>query len=126
LALSAPAIKTRTKKVGFQVLAVSTSGMLEAWNAGAVGAVPTLGACAPQACCEVWQAFKDGDPALAAEKQHRILKAAALVEGWRGISALKYGCDLNSYFGGRTRLPLLSLSDAERAAVEGALAGLKN
>ena len=100
--------------------------MLDAWIAGAVGAVPTLGACAPQACCEVWQAFKDGDPALAAEKQHRILKAAKLVEGWRGISALKYGCDLNSYYGGRARLPLLPLSDAERSAVEGALAGLKN
>ena len=126
LAPSAPAIKTRTKKVGFQVLAASTSGMLEAWEAGAVGAVPTLGACAPQACCEVWQAFKDGDPALAAEKQHRILTAAALVEGWRGIAALKYGCDLNAYFGGRARLPLLPLSDAERAAVELALAGLKN
>lgn len=126
LAPSAPAIKTRTKKVGFQVLAASTSGMLEAWNAGAAGAVPTLGACAPQACCEVWQAFKDGDPALAAEKQHRILKAAALVEGRRGIAALKYGCDLNAYFGGRARLPLLPLGEAERGAVEDALAGLKN
>ena len=126
LAPSAPAIKTRTKKVRFQVLAASTSGMLSAWEAGAVGAVPTLGACSPQACCEVWQAFKDGDPALAAEKQHRILTAAGLVEGWRGISALKYGCDLNAYFGGRPRLPLLPLSDSQRAAVESALAGLKN
>ena len=123
---SVPVIKTRTKKVGFQILTASTSGMLEAWNAGATGAVPRLGACAPQACCEVWQAFRDGDPALAAEKQHRILRAGALVEGWRGIAALKYGCDLNSYFGGRPRLPLLPLSDDERGRVEDALAGLKN
>jgi len=121
-----PAVKTRTKKVGFQILTAATSGMLEAWNAGAVGAVPRLGACAPQACCEVWQAFRDGDPALAAEKQHRILSAAALVDGWPGIAALKYGCDLNAYFGGLARLPLLPLSGEGRGQVEAALAGLKN
>lgn len=121
-----PAVKTRTKKVGFQILTSATKGMLEAWNAGAVGAIPRLGACAPQACCEVWQAFKDEDPALAAEKQHRILAAAALVEGWRGIAALKYGCDLNAYFGGMARLPILPLSGEERIQVEAALAGLKN
>ena len=66
------------------------------------------------------------DPALAEEKQHRILTAAALVEGWRGIAALKYGCDLNAYFGGLARLPLLPLDGEERKQVEAALAGLKN
>lgn len=121
-----PAVKTRTKMVGFQILTSATSGMLEAWNAGATGAIPRLGACAPQACCEVWQAFKDGDPALAEEKQHRILIPAAIVEGWRGIAALKYGCDLNAYFGGLGRLPLLPLSGSERIQVESALSGLKN
>ena len=121
-----PAVKTRTKKIGFQILTAATSRMLEAWNAGASGAVPRLAACAPQACCEVWQAFKDGDPALAAEKQDRILAAAAMVEGWPGIAALKYGCDLNAYFGGLARLPLLPLSAEQRLRVEAALAGLKN
>jgi len=122
----APALKTRTKRVGFQVLAGSTSNMLDAWTLGAAGAVPRLAACAPQACCEVWQAFKDGDPALAAEKQERVRGAAQLVEGQAGIAALKYGCDLNAYFGGTPRLPLLPLTAAGRAAMETALAGIKN
>jgi len=126
LAPPVPAVKTRTKNVGFQILTSSASGMLGAWNAGALGATPRLGACAPQACCEVWQAFKDGDPALAEEKQHRILPAAALVEGWSGIASLKFGCDLNAYFGGLPRLPLLPLTAEDRAKVEAALAGLKN
>jgi dihydrodipicolinate synthase/N-acetylneuraminate lyase len=128
-AVAAPvrrSLKTRTKRVGFQVLGASTSGMLEAWNAGAAGAVPRLGACAPQACCEVWQAFRDGDPALAAEKQDRVLRIGDLVEGWAGIAALKYGCDLNGYFGGRARLPLLGLTEAQRAMVERELGGLRN
>lgn len=121
-----PGIKTRKKKVGFQVLAGSTAGMLEAWIAGASGALPRLGACAPQVCCEVWQAHKDGDPALAEEKQQRVLQAAARMEGLRGVAAIKHGCDLNGYYGGRPRLPLVGLNGEERAALERELAGLKN
>ncbi len=114
------------KKVGFQVLPNCTADMLAAWNAGAAGAVPRLGACAPQACCEVWQAFRDGDPSLAAEKQQRILSAGERMEGWAGIAALKYACDLNAYFGGRPRLPLLPLTAEERWEVEREMAGLQN
>ena len=118
-------IKTRTKRVGFQYLAGSTGTLLDPWHAGAVGGAPRLGAAAPQACCEVWQAFKDGDPALAEEKQHRIRAAAAMFEQ-RGIAGLKYGCDLNSYFGGVPRLPLLPLDGEQRFEVERVLAGMKN
>lgn len=121
-----PALKTRTKKVGFQVLAGATAGMLEAWRAGASGALPRLGACAPQACCEVWQAHRDGDPALADEKQQRILLAAARMEGSGGIAAIKHGCDLNGYFGGRPRLPLIALNGQRRESLEQELAGLRN
>ena len=121
-----PTVKTRMKKVGFQVLPNCTADMLSAWNAGAVGAVPRLGACAPQACCEVWQAFRDGDPALAAEKQQRIVSAGERMEGLAGIAALKYACDLNAYFGGRPRLPMLPLTAEERWEVEREMAGLQN
>ncbi len=118
-------IKTRTKKVGFQVLFGTTRRMLEAWGAGASGAVPRMGACAPQGVCEVWQAYKDGDQALAEEKQERVRAAGKLMEGWGGVAAVKYGCDLNGYFGGRPRLPLLALDEAGREAVEVALEGLR-
>ncbi len=129
VAVSQPTVaplKTRVKRVGFQYLAGSTSEMLAPWTAGASGATPRLGAAAPQACCEVWQAFRDGDPALALEKQQRIRTAAALMEGWPGIAALKYACDLNAYFGGRPRLPLLPLDAGRRAQVEAVLAGIRN
>jgi len=124
--LEASTVKTRTKKVGFQLLSSSTAGMLESWQGGASGGVPRLGACAPQACCEVWQAFKDGDAALAEEKQDRVKRIAALVEGGKGIGAIKYGCDFNGYFGGRPRLPLLGLTAAEMVEVEHLLIGMRN
>src|SRR5258708_6931758 len=42
--------KTRTKMVGFQMLAGDTAGILECLRAGAVGAMPAFAASAPQAC----------------------------------------------------------------------------
>ena len=121
-----PALKTRTKRVGFQVLGGNALGMLEAWGAGASGAVPRVGACTPQGCCEVWQAFRDGDAPLAAEKQERLRAVAGMMEGPGAIGRLKYGCDWNGYFGGRPRLPLLGPTGEEREAVEHALGGLRN
>ncbi len=121
-----PGLKTRVKKVGFQIVTASTSKMLESWQAGATGAVPRAGACAPQACCEVWQAFKDGDLPLAEEKQERVRGIARTVEGPQGIGAVKFGADFNGYYGGRPRLPLLGLTAAESAEVERELGGMRN
>ena len=84
LAVAAPvaALKTRGKKVGFQVLVARTEGMLGAWQAGAAGAVPRLGVCSPQGCCEVWQAFKDGDPGARGGKAGK--DSGVRRGGWKG------------------------------------------
>jgi len=120
------ATKTRTKVVGFQVLAGGTAGMLEGLRAGAVGAMPAFAASAPQACYEVLAAWKDGDEGLAQEKQVRLQSVAESVEEELGVAGIKFGCDLNGYFGGRPRLPLLPLSGEERAKVEALMQGLRN
>jgi hypothetical protein len=121
-----PPLKTRMKRVGFQVLVGSTGSMLSGWRCGATGAAPRLAACAPQACCEVWQAFKDGDLRLAEEKQMRVMAIGERVEGWAGISVVKHACDFNGYFGGRPRLPLIALTGEQQAAIEREMAGLRN
>lgn len=129
VAVSAPAlktVKTRTKVVGFQILAGSTGTMLDALLAGAVGAMPAFAACAPQACYEVFAAWKDGDRGLAEEKQERLRAAAKYLEEEVGIPAIKYGCDLNGYFGGTPRLPLLPPSGEDRTQIESLLQGLRN
>jgi 4-hydroxy-2-oxoglutarate aldolase len=120
------AAKTRTKVVGFQLLAGSTGGMLEGLRAGAVGAMPAFAASAPQACYEVLAAWKDGDEGLAHEKQVRLHSVAERVEGELGVAGIKFGCDLNGYFGGRPRLPLLPLTGEERGEVETLMQGLRN
>lgn len=129
LALSPPApnaLKTRTKAVGFQILAGNTTTMLDALLAGAVGVMPAFAASAPQACYEVLAAWKDGDRGLAEEKQERLQSAAKYLEGDLGVAAIKFGCDLNGYFGGLPRLPLLPLSGEDRTRIESLMHGLRN
>jgi dihydrodipicolinate synthase/N-acetylneuraminate lyase len=121
-----PAIKTRTKAVGFQVLTCDTAGMLDGLQAGAVGVMPGFAACAPQACYEVLAAWKDGDIELAREKQARLQGAVERVEGELGVPGIKFGCDLNGYYGGRPRLPLLPPSGEERGEIEALMRGIRN
>jgi 4-hydroxy-2-oxoglutarate aldolase len=121
-----PPIKTRTKTVGFQILTSNTAEMLDGLQAGAVGAMPGFAACAPQACYEVLAAWKDGDNGLALEKQARLQAAVARVEGALGVPGIRFGCDLNGYFGGRPRLPLLPPSGEERAEIEALMHGIRH
>jgi len=121
-----PAIKTRSKVVGFQILSSNTSGMLDGLQAGAVGVMPGFAASAPQACYEVLAAWKDGDFGLAQEKQARLQAAVERVEVALGVPGIKFGCDLNGYFGGRPRLPLLPPTGVERGEVETLMRGLRN
>ncbi|HSY35503.1 MAG TPA: dihydrodipicolinate synthase family protein [Acidobacteriaceae bacterium] len=120
------ALKTRTKVVGFQVMAAGSAvGMVELLQAGAAGAMLALSASAPQGCYEAYAAFKDGDAALAAEKGARLVEADSAIRAL-GIAGVKYGCDCNGYYGGAPRLPRLPLDAEGRAVVERVLAGIKN
>jgi dihydrodipicolinate synthase/N-acetylneuraminate lyase len=119
-------IKTRTKEAGFQVLTGSASILLQALEAGASGAILGFAACAPQACQEVYLAWKDHDLKLAAEKQQRIAHPGQRITGELGISGVKHACDFNGYYGGRARAPLLPVTAGEKAEIESLLAGIRN
>ena len=88
--------------------------------------MPAFAASAPQACYEVLAAWKDGDQGLAEEKQTRLHDLAMRVEKELGVAGIKFGCDLNGYFGGRPRSPLLPLTGEERAEIETLMRGLRN
>jgi len=49
--------------------------------------------------------WKEGDAALAREKQERIAKAAERIVGGLSIPGVKYAMDYNGFFGGTARLP---------------------
>jgi len=121
-----PAVKTRTKEVGFQLLSGSPATLFDSLEAGATGAVLALAASAPQACLEIYTAWKDKDRALALEKQERILRASARVGSELGIAGVKYACDLNGYYGGAPRMPLLPLTADLKAEVAQIMDNIRN
>jgi dihydrodipicolinate synthase/N-acetylneuraminate lyase len=118
--------KMRTKEIGFQVLTGTVTSLLEALEAGAAGAVLAFAACAPQACQEVYFAWKDHDLELARAKQQRIAGPSQRIVSQLGISGVKYACDFNGYFGGKARMPLLPLHAEQKTEVEGLLTEIRN
>ena len=125
-ALPAASVKTRTKEVGFQVLTGSERTVFASLQAGASGAILAFATFAPQACQEIYQAWKDRDMALAEEKQQRIMAAGSRIVGELGIPGIKYACDFNGYYGGRGRAPLLPLTAEEKNEIEQLLVETRN
>lgn len=119
-------IKTRQKEIGFQVLAGLAQKLEPSLQAGAVGAVLAFADVAPTACYEIYAAWKEGDAGLARLKQERITNVAQRVGSELGIPGMKYGMDLNGYYGGPTRLPLLPLTSDLKHEVEQLLADVRN
>jgi 4-hydroxy-2-oxoglutarate aldolase len=119
-------LKTRQKEVGFQVLVGAAQKLHPSLDAGAVGAILAFADCAPTACYEIYAAWKDGDAALAREKQERIAKAAERIVGGLSVAGVKYAMDFNGYFGGTVRLPLLPLTAEKKAEIEQLLASIRN
>ncbi len=121
-----PKMRTRTKEVGFQVLTGAAHTLLGSLDAGATGAVLALAACIPQACQELYWAWKDNDRKLADEKQNRLLEPSAVVASKYGVSGIKYGCDLNGYYGGRTRIPLLPVNGDAQEEIARVIQDIRN
>ena len=123
----APRVKAmRKKEVGFQVLSGSAHNLLPAFEAKVSGAILAFAAPAPGACTEVYTAWKENDPKVAAEKQQRLVAPANTVAVKHGVPGLKYACDLNGYYGGNPRIPLLPLTAEQKAEITQAMADVRN
>jgi dihydrodipicolinate synthase/N-acetylneuraminate lyase len=119
-------LKTRQKEVGFQVLVGAAHKLEASLNVGAVGAILAFACCAPTACFEIYAAWKEKNDAVAKEKQQRIVDAATEVVAKMSIPGVKYAMDLNGYYGGPVRLPLLPLTAGDKAKVEQLMENIKN
>jgi 4-hydroxy-2-oxoglutarate aldolase len=119
-------MKTRQKEVGFQVMVGAADKLQASLDVGAVGAILAFACVAPTACYEIYAAWKESDAELAKLKQQRIVHASQRVVGELGIPGVKYGMDINGYFGGPARLPLLPLTGELKGEIECLLADVRN
>ncbi len=106
VAPAAPALKTRSKQVGFQLFWSHAADSTAAFHAGVAALAPSVAASIPGAVFEIWAAYKDGDTALMREKEHRVAAAEPYLLQ-QGTAAIKVAAELSGYFGGRPRLPQL-------------------
>jgi 4-hydroxy-2-oxoglutarate aldolase len=119
-------LKTRQKEVGFQVVVGAAQKLEASLQAGAVGGILAFACPAPTACYEIYTAWREGDAALASEKQQRIVKASQSMISELGIAGIKYAMDFNGYYGGPPRLPLLPLTADQKTQIQGLFAQIRN
>jgi dihydrodipicolinate synthase/N-acetylneuraminate lyase len=78
------------------------------------------------ACYEIYAALKEGDMALAREKQERVKLAAQRIVSDLGVPGVKYAMEINGYYGGPSRLPFLPLNADQKSEIEKLLDGIKS
>ncbi|MDQ6706037.1 MAG: dihydrodipicolinate synthase family protein [Acidobacteriota bacterium] len=110
---------------GFQLLTGSAGGIWEALQAGAHGAAISFACAAPYAAIAIWEAFRTREHDAGLDWQARIAHPSVLVTDLYGVPGLKYAMDLNGYYGGPPRLPLVALPNEARAEIEEAFRDLK-
>jgi dihydrodipicolinate synthase/N-acetylneuraminate lyase len=119
-------LKTRTREIGFQVLCGSATVFLDSLEAGASGGILAFASFAPEACQEIYLAWKNRDAKLALEKQQRIAGVNERIVGGLGIGGVKYACDFNGFFGGHPRSPLTAPTGEQKTEIEGFLAEIRS
>jgi len=106
---------------GFRVLVGSALILVDAFEAGAAGAIVNLAGFMPELCVGIYEAFRNGRTKLARALEQTVQQLARRVTLPYGVAGIKAALDLCGYSGGLPRAPLLSLDSAAKRAVATAL-----
>jgi len=110
---------------GFQVLVGSAPTLWPCLMVGAVGAILAFANAAPYACLSIYEAVRTREQEAAADWQRRATAGAVAVTTKYGVPGLKYAMDLNGYYGGVPRLPLLPVGQEAKREIEEAFRDIK-
>ena len=110
---------------GVQVLVSSAAHLWTALQSGASGAVLDFAAAAPYAAISIWEAHRTREEEAGVDLQNRIRRAAEVIGECYGVPGLKHAMDLNAYYGGPPRLPLVVPAAEARREIEEAFRELK-
>ena len=105
----------------FNLMVGTASAWYPALCIGVRGAVMALANCCPHECVEVQRLYEQGRQGDALALYKRMFPVNACVTGKLGVPALKHACDRLGLEGGWPKSPLLPLSEAQRAQVDGVL-----
>lgn len=109
----------------FRAFAGSAGYLLPALAVGAMGAVAALANIFPGEVCRVQELFNAGQLAEARTLQARLAPANTAITTTYNVPGLKAALELLAGYGARPRLPLLPLTEQERAQLAAILAGVE-
>lgn len=112
-------------KPSLDVLAGSEAALWSSLSAGAVGAVLAYANAAPYSAITIWEAHRGRHAETGLDWQERITRPALLVTSEYGIPGLKHAMDLNGYYGGPCRLPLVPPTLEAKREIEAAFRDLR-
>jgi 4-hydroxy-2-oxoglutarate aldolase len=110
---------------GFQVLVGSAPTLWPCLKVGAAGAILAFANAAPYTCLSILEAVRTREEEAGLDLQRRASPAAVTVTTRYGIPGLKYAMELNGYYGGPPRLPLIPVGPEARREIESAFRDLK-
>jgi 4-hydroxy-2-oxoglutarate aldolase len=84
-------------------------------QSGAVGATLSMAIYLPELCSELYRLFAEGRMDEAQRVNETIQRYNKIGPSQYGVAGVKYAMDLRGYFGGDPRLPLLPMTDAQKA-----------
>ncbi|MHB8054614.1 MAG: dihydrodipicolinate synthase family protein [Candidatus Aminicenantales bacterium] len=102
----------------FSCLVGSGFTILPALVMGASGAILAVANAAPAVCLEIYRLFKEGKVEEASQRQLDLTPLNMAVMETYGLPGLKYAMDIQGYYGGPVRRPLLPLADAAKPEIE--------
>lgn len=90
---------------------------------GAQGAIAAILTAAPKLCVQLWDAVEAGDQATALDLHKRLLALWNAIVGDNLPAAVKTAMAMQGRDGGIARAPMTPVDGAQKAVIEGALAG---
>ena len=82
---------------------------------GAVGATLSLAIYLPELCSELYRLFRQGRMDEAQRVNETIQHFNKIGPSQYGVAGVKYAMDVRGYYGGEPRLPLLPMTDEQKA-----------
>ncbi len=116
--MGAVAETIRRAPAGFAVMTGNGGIIYPSLLMGATGAILAVACVAPRPCVELYKAAMAGDHERARELQNRIAPLSQIVTAALGVPGLKASLEMAGFAGGSPRLPLLAVSDADRARIK--------
>ncbi len=102
-----------TKDEKFSVLTGSSIVLYPSLCIGAAGGIMAVACVLPERCTDMIRLYKDGNHTEAKALQMRLIEPTIAISSRYGVPGLKAAMGLFGYHGGKSRLPLLPISDAK-------------